>query len=95
MDISRDGITVGISRDGITVDISRDGITEDTSRDGITEDTSRDGITVDREKPEIAHNVPSVSVKKLSTLVFGLPDMSPYAVDARINPVLEAIPRLL
>ena len=26
--------------------------------------------------------------KQFSTLVFGLPDMSPYAIGARINPVL-------
>ena len=35
-------------------------------------------------KEQLAMDIP----RQYSTLVFGLPDMSPYAVDARINPVL-------
>ncbi len=35
-------------------------------------------------KAQLAIDIP----RQFSTLVFGLPDMSPYAVDARINPVL-------
>ena len=35
-------------------------------------------------KDQLAIDIP----RQFSTLVFGLPDMSPYAVDARINPVL-------
>ncbi len=40
--------------------------------------------TLELMKDQLAIDIP----RQYSTLVFGLPDMSPYAVDARINPVL-------
>ena len=40
--------------------------------------------TLEAMKNQLMINVP----KQFSTLVFGLPDMSPYAIGARINPVL-------
>ncbi len=40
--------------------------------------------TLESMKDQLAIDIP----RQFSTLVFGLPDMSPYAVDARINPVL-------
>ena len=39
--------------------------------------------TLESMKDQLAIDIP----RQFSTLVFGLPDMSPYAVDARINPV--------
>ena len=40
--------------------------------------------TLEMMKKQLSIDIP----RQYSTLVFGLPDMSPYAVDARINPVL-------
>lgn len=40
--------------------------------------------TLEMMKEQLSIDIP----RQYSTLVFGLPDMSPYAVDARINPVL-------
>ncbi|MFN7920364.1 MAG: lactate racemase domain-containing protein [Bryobacteraceae bacterium] len=41
-------------------------------------------ITLAKLREQLTVEVP----KQFSTLVFGLPDLSPYAVDARVNPVL-------
>lgn len=41
-------------------------------------------ITLARLREQLTVEVP----RQFSTLVFGLPDLSPYAIDARVNPVL-------